>query len=101
MGQMYYAQNDPCQTMTVRDLIARLEALPEDVKALPAVFKSPFNGAFGPLQSYSLDKVSVVDLPERRENYGPQTHYDEETGEEWVEGEYEQVWHAWKGVVIE
>ncbi|HKT54511.1 MAG TPA: hypothetical protein VJP88_08660 [Caulobacteraceae bacterium] len=103
MAQTYYAQTEkPPATMSVRELIARLEALPEEIKDLPAIFKSPLYGAFGSNTAYSLDSVSIVELPERRENYGPQTHYDEETGEEGTDDEdYEEVWHAWKGVVIE
>jgi hypothetical protein len=101
MGQTYYAQTEkPPATMSVRQLIEALSALPD--QDAPVVFRSPFNGCFGPHRAYSLDKVSIVELPEERTHYGPQKHFDEETGEEWTDDEdYEEVRHAWKGVVIE
>lgn len=103
MGQTYYAQCErPAKTMTVRELIAQLQALPAETQDLPAIFKSPPYGAFGPNSTYSLDTVSVVELAERRTSYGPQTYYDDETDEYRTDTEdYEEVLPAWRGVVIE
>ena len=101
MVQTYYPQSEkPGPTMTVRRLIEVLSALPD--QDAPIIFKSPLYGVFGGNTAYSIEQVSVQELVEERIQYGPQTRYDDETGEEWVDTEeYEQVFHAWKGVVIE
>lgn len=102
MANTYHEQSDwNPKTISLRELIAQLQALPAEALELPAIFKSPENGCYGPRTAYTIDAVSVVHLPERRENFGPQYDYDDDTGERVkISDEYEEVWHAWSGVVI-
>lgn len=101
MGQTYYAQSDkPVATMTVRQLVEKLVALPDQDAAI--IFKSPLYGCFGSHTAYSLDTVSEVELAAESTNYGRQEHYDEDT-DTVPYGEEDYIEHkpAWKGVVIE
>ena len=102
MANTYYEHNEGNpKTMTVRDLIAQLSALPEDAQGLPAIFKSPRYGCYGPETAYTLDRVEVVDIAEETREYGPQYDFDEDTGQEVKTADsYSEVLHAWRGVVI-
>lgn len=101
MASLYYSRSDHVgPTITVRELIKRLTSL-EDHN-LPVIFKSPQCGVYGSGIEYSIDKVSVVELPAEDFNWGKQKHYDEDTDKVTIADEdYIQHFHAWKGVVIE
>ena len=101
MANTLYPQSDSPhpRTMTVNELAEKLAAMDQDAIV---VFRSPFNGAFGPRTMYTVDKVSEVSMEAYDHNYGPQSYYDEDTGEETQDEEdYIQHFNAWKGVVIE
>jgi hypothetical protein len=98
VAQTFYAQSDsPSKTLTVGQLIERLQAFD---RSAPVIFKSPLYGCFGSNAAYSIDDVSAVML-ERHENHIPATTViDEESGEVVAVESETQVFHAWSGVVI-
>lgn len=101
MGNSYSPQSDFKQpsTMSVRALIALLEALPDH--DAPVVFNSPRYGAYGPNHMYTVDRVGAVKLEREVLHIPARTGYDDETGEEYAIEAEDQVFHAWEGVVIE
>ena len=78
MTRTYHAQSDaPCPTMTVGQLIERLQTfgLSELV-----IFRSPHFGSFGPNTAYAIETVERVIL-DRSEHYIPACERtDDETG---------------------
>ncbi len=100
MARSYYARSDrPGSTMTARQLIEQLQALPD--LDLPIVFKSPPFGAYGPLHAYSVDKVELQEFARETLHHPARTEYDDETGEPYEIEAEDQVFEAWRGIVIE
>lgn len=98
MARTYYAQSDsPGRTMTVGELLEKLQACDP---AASVIFRSPFNGAFGPLQAYSIEGVTPTIIPARAEHHPACMSEDEETGEPIEVEAWTQNWHRWEGVVI-
>ena len=98
MSRTYYAQSDrPAQTMTVGQLIERLQSF--DPNEL-AIFRSPSFGSFGSNTAYSIDGVERVVLG-REELHNPGYEYESDDNGETITVEADtQIMHAWAGVVI-
>lgn len=99
MARTYYAQSDSVPpTLTVKDLIEKLSALPH--QDAPVIFRSPLYGTFGSNTAYSIDDVNEVHLPEETIVYPARVDYDDDTGEEVNYPAEQDVRREWKGVVI-
>ena len=104
MGTNYYT-NHPAKTLTLDELIEKLTLIRDNIPDtwnLPVIYKTPFHGAFGGDMPFTIDFVTIEEIPEQEINHGKQSHYDEETGEEWEDTEdyIEKIEH-WKGIVLE
>lgn len=100
MGQSYYAQpmvGEPTPTITVRQLIDRLEALPDD---MPVVFQTPQYGAFGSNHLYAIGDAAVIDIAAFEQTYPASTYIDDETGNEIAVEAWTDRRPAWRGVVV-
>ena len=99
MTRNYYPQTDwdKPPTLTVREMIARLQALPPDASVL---VQSPNYGSFGPNSFYSVEKIEKVTLPRKEYRQEPGWKCDEETGIPEFQELDIQVAHEWTGVVI-
>lgn len=98
MAHTFYAQsNRPEPTMTVGQLIERLQAFDP---SSPVVFRAPLYGAFGANTAYTIEAIDVVAMERRELNIPGGTATDEETGEEYTYESHTQVFNAWSGVVI-
>ncbi|MBY8826102.1 hypothetical protein [Sphingomonas colocasiae] len=98
MSGNYYPQSDHNpQTITVGDLIAKLQALDP---SKPVIFKSPENGAFGSNTTYALGTVAAATMEEQTIDYPPSSYIDDETGEQVQCEAWTQVFHAWDGVIL-
>lgn len=98
MSGNYYRQSDaPGRTLTVSQLIERLQALDPDA---PVIFRSPEYGVFGSNTEYGIS-VAAPDYSARQvRDYPASTFLDDETGEEVTCEAWTQIFHEWKGVVI-
>lgn len=95
----YYAQSrNPEPTMTVGELVRRLQAFDPSERV---VFRTPLFGSFGSNTAYTIDSVEHETLArEELHNEGYEYVHDE-TGEKVVVEAETQVFYAWSGVVIQ
>jgi hypothetical protein len=97
MGQTAYPQSYPMTTMTVGQLVERLQGLDP---AAQVIFRSPHHGCFGPNEAYTVEAVEAVTMPREELHHPGGVSTDEEIGEEMTYEAHTQVWDEWRGVVI-